>query len=205
VDCFDHVIESIQIARRLGEHPDILFTVSDANVHHLPAIYDLSRSHGLILMLNPIFEYFREESLHREALDAMERFGRKKMVYLNPSFLSLRRRGGNDTERPLCRAVSRVIVISPDNQVLLPCWHFYNESVCADEGLETAWRSPRVAWHAAHQGRHVFCKGCAINCYFEPSFAFPVNGPSLASVPSKIRYGFHKLIRQRIFGGRPVQ
>jgi hypothetical protein len=47
------------------------------------------------------------------------------------------------------------------------------------------------------QGRHDFCKGCTINCYFEPSFAFPVNALSLRSVPSKVRYGYNKYLRRR--------
>ncbi len=198
VACFARVMESIHIAQELGEHPDILFTVTDANVHHLAEMYDLARSHGLLLMLNPVFEYFRPESMNPDTMEAITAFGRKPMVYLNPSFIKLRRQGGNDTSHPLCRAVTRVIVVSPDDEILLPCYHFHNEKIPIDGDLAAALRSPRRKWHARQQGRHAFCTGCSINCYFEPSFAFPINRLSLAAVPSKVRYGFDKIIRRRL-------
>ena len=32
--------------------------------------------------------------------------------------------GGNDPKDPVCRAVSSTVVISPENKLLLPCYHF---------------------------------------------------------------------------------
>ena len=197
VPCFAHVMNSIDIAKDLGEHPDILFTVTDENVHHLPAMYDLARGKGLLLMLNPIFEYFRKESMNEATLAELERFGKKPMVYLNPSFIALRRQGGNKPDKPLCKAVSRVLVISPENEILLPCYHFHNEKIPIGADLALALQSPVRERHARMEGTHSFCEGCAINCYFEPSFAFPVNRLSLATIPSKLRYGFHKIVRER--------
>ncbi|MBI5648019.1 MAG: radical SAM protein [Ignavibacteriae bacterium] len=197
VPCFDAVLESIEIARALGEHPDLLFTITNTNYEQLPAVHSLARAQNLLLLLNPIFSYFNEQGLTDEAMDYVEKFSSRAGVYLNPSFLALRRRGGNDPSKPLCKAVSRVIVVSPENSILLPCYHFSNESIPIGDSLVAAHRSDRVAWHRERQGRHDFCRGCTVNCYFEPSFAFPVNALSIRSVPSKLRYGYHKYLKQR--------
>ncbi|MBE0645056.1 MAG: radical SAM protein [Bacteroidetes bacterium] len=198
VDCFDHVLESIVIAKDLGERPDLLFTVTNENVDQMEGVYEIARRYGLMLLLNPVFRYFREEGLSDEAIAQTERFSRKPMVYLNPSFLTLRRKGGNSIDDPLCKAVSRVVVISPDNEILLPCYHLHYEKLPIGESLKHAWQSERVRWHQKHEGRHEFCEGCTINCYFEPSFAYPTNLLSLASVPSKIKYGYSKYLVQSL-------
>ena len=51
VDCFGHVLESIEIAKQLGEKPDLLFTVTNENTDQLSAVYDLAREHGLMLLV----------------------------------------------------------------------------------------------------------------------------------------------------------
>ncbi len=196
IACHEAVIESIRVARELGEQPDLLITVNDDNYRQLPGVYELARRHKLLLLINPIFSYFKEENLSDEVMDYIEEFASKPGVYMNPSFLTLRRAGGNDTAKPLCKAVSRVIVISPDNELLLPCYHFHNTKLPITGKLKQVLDSDEVQWHKSMEGRHSFCAGCAVNCYFEPSFAFPVNLVSLRSVPSKIRYGYHKYLRQ---------
>ena len=196
--CYDKVLESIRIARELGEYPDIIFTVTNTNYLQLPEVYEISRSNSLMLLINPVFEYFREAQLKEDILDYIEQFSARPMTYLNPSFITLRRKGGNDPDDPLCRAVSRVIVISPQNEILLPCYHNHFEKIPIGNDLIQAYKSERIQWHKKMEGRHAFCKGCTINCYFEPSFAFPTNAYALASVPSKIRYGFNKYVRQPI-------
>jgi MoaA/NifB/PqqE/SkfB family radical SAM enzyme len=195
VACFDAVINGIDLAKSLGERPDLIFTVTESNYRQLPAVYEIAAQHGLILLINPVFQYFKDEKLPVEILDFTEQAARRPLAYLNPSFISLRRRGGNDPQHPLCKAVSRVIVISPYNEILLPCFHFHYEKIPIGEDLLAAYRSPRIGWHRRHEGRHAFCKGCTINCYFEPSFAFPTNMLSIASIPSKFKYGWNKYLR----------
>ena len=197
VACFDALMSSIDIARTLGEKPDLLFTVTNENVGELAAVHDIAQRNGLLLLLNPIFSYFNEQGLSDEAMNRIEDFASQPMTYLNPSFIALRRKGGNDVSKPLCKAVSRVIVISPENELLLPCYHLANEALPIGGDLAAVRASGRVAWHRSMEGRHSFCQGCTINCYFEPSFAFPVNLLSLRSVPSKVRYGYNKYLRRR--------
>ena len=196
VRCFDSVIESIELALSMGERPDLIFTVTGENFRQLDGVYAIAERHGLQLLINPVFEYFRSEPLAEAALAAAERVASLPLAYMNPSLVTLRRMGGNDIGRPLCKAVSRVIVISPRNELLLPCYHQHYERIPIGEDIVAAHGSERVRWHERMQGRHEFCSGCTINCYFEPSFAFPVNALSFASVPSKVKYGFNKYVRQ---------
>lgn len=204
IRCFDAVMESIEMAKELGEFPDIIYTVTNENYPRLPEALELVRSHGLVLLLNPIFSYFREEGLNDDVLSYLIEFAKKPNVYLNPSFVSLRQQGGNDPDDPLCKAVSRVIVISPQNEMLLPCYHLHFEKLPIGNDLLAAYRSPRIHWHKLTEGRHDVCKGCTVNCYFEPSFAFPINRPSIATIPSKVKYGYYKYIMQPLNKRRAV-
>ena len=58
VACFDFVLESIRVARALGERPDILFTVFQENIDQLEAVYrDIVLPNKLMLLINPAFDY----------------------------------------------------------------------------------------------------------------------------------------------------
>jgi MoaA/NifB/PqqE/SkfB family radical SAM enzyme len=199
VPCFDAVRESVEIALAQGDHPDLIFTATEENYRDLDRLWQWTRPRKLLLLINPIFSHINDFRLSPEALSHLGRIARRPFVYLNPAFLRLRRQGGNDPDRPLCRAVSRVVVISPDNELLLPCYHFHNEKIPIGTDLRAAHRSDRVNWHRDHEGRHDFCRGCTVNCYFEPSFAYPFNGHSLAAVPSKLRYAWYKYVRRNAF------
>jgi len=199
VKCFDKVIESIAIAKRLGEKPDILFTVTNENYLQLPDVYNnISRKNNLVLLINPVFSYFGNPGLNTEVLHYIEEFAKRPMTYLNKGFMKLRRDGGNKIHSPKCKAVSRVIVISPYNEILLPCYHFSQVKVPVGKSLVEARNSDIVQEYRGMEGRFHFCQGCTINCYFEPSFAFPTNGYAIRSVASKIKYAYAKIIKQKL-------
>jgi hypothetical protein len=147
--------------------------------------------------VNPVFSYFGNEGLHTEAIAFIESYVKGKLdIYLNDSYLKLRKNGGNDINKPLCKAVSRVIVISPDNEIILPCYHFGNKKVLIDKPIAEFRKSAELRAIKKMEGRYDFCQGCTVNCYFEPSFAFPTNRYAFAAIPSKIKYGYYKLISQ---------
>ena len=202
VDCFARLMKSIEVALSLGERPDLLFTVTNASYPYLETIYErFSHPNGLTLIVNPVFEYEGlGEMLREEVMQKMEAFARQPYVYLNPAFLALRRKGGNAPEAPVCKAVSTTVVISPFNEVVLPCYHFGLEKLpIGEEGLYALWQSEKVAWHRQMQGRHDICRGCTVNCYFEPSFATsPLTPYFWQSLPSKARYAWTKFVLQRL-------
>lgn len=199
VNCFNRVFESIKIAKSLGEFPDILFTVTDKTYLKLPRMHEIASNNDLVLIVNPVFSYFGNPGLSQKALDFIEEYcGDKKDVYLNKGFLNLRKNGGNNINDPSCKAVSRVIVISPQNEIILPCYHFGNEKIKIDKPIKEIRESGKIKYFKKMEGRFNFCEGCTVNCYFEPSFAFPVNSYSFASLNSKFKYGYQKLIKQKI-------
>lgn len=199
VDSYQSVLDSIELAKSLGEFPDILFTVTNDTYHKLPRMHEIAAERDLVLLVNPVFSYFGNPGLSSEAIDFIEEYVEGKLdVYINPSFLKLRRNGGNHINDPLCKAVSRVIVISPMNEIVLPCYHFGNENIKIDRPIKEIQKSEKYLHYLKMEGKFDFCEGCTVNCYFEPSFAFPTNAYGLASVTSKFKYGYNKLIKQKI-------
>ena len=199
VDCYNSIFKSMEIAKSLGEFPDILFTVTNETYKKLPRMHELAAKHELVLLVNPVFSYFGNAGLTQEAVDFVDEYCDGKMdVYLNKAFMQLRRDGGNDRNNPSCKAVSRVIVISPDNEVILPCYHFANDKIKIDKPLSEIRKSEKIKLFMKSEGRFDFCQGCTVNCYFEPSFAFPTNLYAISSLTSKFKYSYNKLIKQKI-------
>ncbi len=201
VRSFGKLMESVRLALELGERPDLLFTVTNDNAHRLREIYEtISRPNGLILLVNPLFAYNGVGGeLSERVLDEVRAFARRPYVYLNPALLTLRKRGGNRVEQPDCRAVSTTVVISPFDELVLPCYHAGLEKLPIEGRLYSLWNGERVAWHRAREGRHAACAGCSINCYFEPSFATdPTSRYFWEGLPSKARYAWTKFVVQRM-------
>lgn len=199
VNCFKSVFKSIEIAKSIGEFPDIIFTVTNETYKKLPEMYDIASKHDLVLLVNPVFSYFGNPGLSLHAIEYIEEFIEGKFnIYMNRGFLKLRKDGGNDINNPLCKAVSRVIVISPSNEIILPCFHFSKETIPIDRPIAELRKSDKIKYYKKNEGRFDFCKGCTVNCYFEPSFAFPTNLYAFLSLDSKLKYSFNKLIKQKI-------
>ncbi|MFQ3214575.1 MAG: MoaA/NifB/PqqE/SkfB family radical SAM enzyme [Marivirga sp.] len=196
VACYDFVVESIKIAKALGEKPDILFTAMNSNIDQLEPIYTyLAKPNGLVLIINPIFGYNDindEGGLSNEHLDFLSLFGKKKKVYLNEAFIQLRKDGGNNTEKPICKAASTTIVISPENELVLPCYHLGLKSFPIDNNLQQLYYSEEVQKLVALEGKMPACEGCTINCYMQPSFSVEVNKYFWQALPSTIKYNYLK-------------
>ncbi|MDW8416694.1 MAG: radical SAM protein, partial [Bacteroidia bacterium] len=193
VPCFSFVQESIQVARQLGERPDILFTVTSTNWTEIEAVYrQFAEPNKLILILNPIFAYNQvgDSELSSEIMAELRRWARRRYVYLNEAFLRLRESGGNSSRAPVCRATSAVVVISPSNELLLPCYHAHEMGYRFPirGNLYELFYSPSVEHLRQLEGRFSFCEGCVVNCYMEPSFSVEISSYFWASLPSTIRY-----------------
>lgn len=196
VRCFDKVMESIALARQLGERPDILFTVFERNVHQIRQMYEsICAPNDLLLILNPVFDYNAVETgdrLSEDALAQMTWWGKQKNVYLNDAFVQLRRDGGNHIGSPVCRAGSTTIVISPENKLVLPCYHLGLKEFAIDGQLYDRYRAEEVQKLVALEGRLPACEGCAINCYMQPSFAVELSKYWWKALPSTLKYNWIK-------------
>ncbi len=196
VRCFDKVMESIAIARQLGERPDILFTVFERNIHQIRDMHEeICLPNDLILILNPVFEYNTVDTggrLSDDALRELTAWGKQKNVYLNDGFVQLRRDGGNHIDAPVCRAASTTIVISPENKLVLPCYHLGLDELPIADNLYSLYRSDAVQKLVALEGRMPGCEGCAINCYMQPSFAVETSKYFWKALPSTLKYNWIK-------------
>jgi MoaA/NifB/PqqE/SkfB family radical SAM enzyme len=192
VACYDFVLQSIEIAKNLGENPDILFTVFRENLDQLEEVYQkIVVPNKLVLILNPAFSYgdiAAGETLNDEELSYLSAFGKRKNVYLNEGFIALRRDGGNHTEDPVCKAASTTLVISPENELVLPCYHLGEKKFPINGQLFQLYNSPEVKQQIALEGRLPQCEGCTINCYMQPSFAVEMNKYFWKALPSTLKY-----------------
>jgi MoaA/NifB/PqqE/SkfB family radical SAM enzyme len=205
VPCFDKVMESIDIALGLGEQPDILFTATPETYQELPALTDLAQKHHLMLIINPIFSMNGDLPLDRQALGFLRKGSRKPYVYLNHAQYRLMTYGGNHIDLPRCRAVESTIVFSPDNHLLLPCYHHRNRKIPLDRPLKEIIASREYQESRQRQGRHAFCQGCTINCYFDPSFLYKFDRYFIDSMVPKLKYAYYKYLLSRFFpSSKPV-
>jgi hypothetical protein len=44
------------------------------------------------------------------------------------------------------------------------------------------------------QGKYKFCRGCSINCYFDPSFLYKPDGLLIRSLIAKAKYAYDKFL-----------
>lgn len=192
VDCFEFVMKSIRVARELNERPDIIFTVFESNIDQIESIYsEICSPNGLVLIINPAFDYSNKNvgaSISEKSLKELSSWGRQKDVYLNDGFIALRQDGGNHVEDPVCKAASSTIVISPHNELVLPCYHLGLKSFPINNNLQTLYGTEEVQKLVALEGRLPECEGCTINCYMQPSFAVEMNKYWWKALPSTIKY-----------------
>ncbi|MCS7077999.1 MAG: radical SAM protein [Bacteroidia bacterium] len=194
VKCFDSVIESIKVAKSLGERPDIIFTVFEHNIDEIENVYyQITQPNHLILILNPVFEYNQVGAyLSYQVLEKLAKWGKKQGIYLNQAFLKLRKEGGNHIDNPVCRAGSSTLVISPNNELILPCYHLGKYAFSIKNNLYDLYHSQEVQSIVQLEGRLPECEGCTINCYFQPSFATSLNSYFWQALPSTIKYTLEK-------------
>jgi MoaA/NifB/PqqE/SkfB family radical SAM enzyme len=196
VACYDFFVESIKVAKEIGERPDILFTVFENNIDQIEEVYKkFALPNDLLLILNPVFEYNGVNTnggLSDNALNQLEKIASEKLIYLNRAFITLRKHGGNHIDDPVCKAASTTIVISPENKLLLPCYHLGMEALDIKDNLFNLYTSERVQKLVKLEGKYEQCEGCAINCYMQPSFAVDITRYFWMALPSTLKYNMIK-------------
>ncbi len=196
VKCFDKVMKSIAIAKANGERPDVLFTVFEQNVDKIERVWkEITQPNNLVLILNPVFDYNSVQtggSLSEQSLKQLQWWGKQKNVYLNEAFISLRQNGGNHVDNPVCKAASTTLVISPENKLVLPCYHLGTKDFTISNNLYDLYQSAEVREIVALEGKLKECEGCVINCYMQPSFAVEINKYFWKALPSTLKYNYIK-------------
>ncbi len=194
---YNTALRSIPLAINNNLFPDLLFTYSDTNIDHFLGLYRVARENKIMIILDPLFNPEGRDTVlpatHRKALE----YSRLPGVYLNKAHLALRQQGGNSTIKTICKAVSSVIVVLPDNTLALPCFHHCREKIEIKPSLTSVLSHPLRLEALKNQGHYSFCEGCHINCYFDPSYTFLRNDLFIKSITTKGRYAFQKYFRYK--------
>lgn len=188
VPSFDSVMESIETARSLGERPTFIHTVTDENFESVSDVISLARSLNVPLFLNLCFSYPGSRGLSRECAVSLSKMARGKGVTIDRGFLRFVIDGGNRREKPRCRAVSSTIVISPDDCLILPCFHFRTKTLPIRGKLGGLLLSPEVKKERLVEGTHPFCEGCTVYCYIRASLFRKFDRYFLPSILSAGKY-----------------
>lgn len=173
---FDTLVESVKIALSLGEFPVLNHTVTAQNFERINEIAALGETLGVRVWLNPAFtaheHYNNRKNPTPEIAKAIESAARQhRNVGYNKAALAFIEAGGNDTNNPRCKAVDAVIAISPNDELLLPCYHFAQSAVPIAGRLYELYReSEEVEKFRQSQGKLAVCEGCTVWCYLIPSF-----------------------------------
>ena len=185
---FDLVMKGVGTALSLGDNPTLIHTVTDDNLDRVPDVVALARGLGVLVFLNPCFSYFGNDGLSPDNVGKLRRLARGRGVAVDRGFLRFIEDGGNRRESPRCLAVSSTIVISPDDCLVLPCYHRKTKALPINGRLTALYRSSAVQSERNSEGRYPFCEGCAINCYMRASLFRRFDRYFLPSVLSAGKY-----------------
>ncbi len=176
VKIFDTLVESVNLAHELGEFPVLNHTVTAQNYEDLHLVAELGQELKARVWLNPAFtahnHYNSKKNPTPEIVKCIEQVSKRySNVGYNKAAIEFVRNGGNSTENPRCKAVDAVIAISPNDELLLPCYHFSQQPVPIEGRLYELYRESEVVEeYRQSQGRLSVCEGCTVWCYLIPSF-----------------------------------
>ncbi|TYB30531.1 MAG: radical SAM protein [Candidatus Mcinerneyibacterium aminivorans] len=189
---FRSLLESIEIAKKLNENPDLIYTVTNESIKYIDDVVEIGQKNNLMVQINPVFEYFENEPITGKNLDIIRKYFWKKNVYVNLAQLKLIENNGNNLKKPRCRGVTSNLVISEDNKIILPCYHNMKWEIDINHDLKKAFNSKKRNEIEKQQGTFPFCQECTINCYFDPSFEYEVDKYMFWSLLSRIKYSCEK-------------
>lgn len=186
INCYNKVIESLKIAKEIKQEMNLIHTVTNENAKNIPKMIAFAKKNNCILCLNPCFEYFGNESIPKKVASDLRKYFKEPCVVFDLAYLKLTEKGGNNITKPVCKAISQNIVISPDNFLVLPCYHHSSEKIKISNNLFEIYNSDRVKKLMKQEGRFAFCKNCQVYCYIGPSLLFTKY--SYLSIISIIKY-----------------
>ena len=186
IDGFDNVLESIDIAKSLDENVRVIYTVTNDNIKNLDDMISFCQKKKVYLSINPVFSYFDNDSLDLEHINVIKSKFFDKYVYVNLAQLRMIKKGGNHISNPICNGAS--FAISPDNFLLLPCYHRQLEKIPIDDNLYSLYKSGDVQNIINKSGKYSFCENCTNSCYICPNFVTNVSLYTIQTVISVLKY-----------------
>jgi MoaA/NifB/PqqE/SkfB family radical SAM enzyme len=184
VAIYDTVIEGIKKAKSLKKLPLINFTVTRETIGLMPEMVDLAQNLGVLLWINPVYNWPGLEGFERDSLDYILRFAGRRNVAFNHSSLELIRQGGNNVKRPVCKAGEATLTLLPDNRLVAPCFYFQKGAATADNGIPNVLKRREIKLSTSFHGLGDPCRGCMAWEYMNPSFLQGINKYTFKSLRS---------------------
>jgi len=175
VGCYDRIMDSIKIAKGLGKHPIINFTITRGSIAALPDMVDLCSKLRVLLWINPVYNWSGLEGFEKRSIDYIARYFGRRNVGLNLASLDVLRSGGNRINRPVCRAGEATITILPDNTLAAPCLYLQKGTFKIENNLLDLVKRREVKLSTSLHGKDEACKGCMAWEYLNPSFLHVLN------------------------------
>jgi MoaA/NifB/PqqE/SkfB family radical SAM enzyme len=167
---FHLALEALAVARKLRQPLYMSHVVTNESYDSVDEMIRFAKDQRAILYLNPCFSFFGNEGLDPDKARGLVKYFGVPGVVLDRAQLELIAGGGNHRADPVCRAVSSTVVISPENQLWLPCYHFKHEALPIQNRLYELYRQSEVVKAAReNEGRYSFCEGCTVYCYMRNS------------------------------------
>jgi len=184
---YDSVIESIDLARELGEPYQVIFVLTNDNSHFMPAMIELARKKHFILKVQPEWEYFGNDGVEMEHIKVAKQLAKEKNVYVNMAEVEIFKTG-NMKEKPRCKAANAALAISPDGYLLYPCYHKVAQRIKFDWNIVNFFETPKWKEMQKKVGEFSFCDGCRNLCYLHPSFYYRADRYFVLSALADLRY-----------------
>jgi hypothetical protein len=83
-------------------------------------------------------------------------------------------------------------VISPEDELVLPCYHLGIDSIPIKGKLYDLYLSEKVQKMKSLEGKLPGCQGCTVKCYMQPSFTTNLNRYWFLAAPSALKYNWIK-------------
>jgi len=171
--CFDLFLKSVEKAKSLGKSPIINFTVTRESIRFLPEMADLAQSLGILLWVNPVYDYGGLEGFTNETIEHIKYFSKNKNVAFNLAALELIKSFGNNTEKPRCKASHATITLSPDNYLMFPCFKNKKGKIKIEKSIKESLEKAKDL--NIHDGKMQICNGCMMWPYMLPSFSYKID------------------------------
>jgi len=170
IDGFHRLIESIKIAKKLQQDICLTCTLTDKTMKNIEPFVHFCREHKVIGYIHPCFSYFNNEPLNRSFIKEIEKYFWKPYIRMNLPDLQFYYQGGNNIHRPSCLVGKSTFDISPDDYVLIPCFHHCKKKVKINGDLLSLFYSQEWKEYFQNNGTFDFCNHCSIDCYFGYSY-----------------------------------
>lgn len=174
-ECFKEALDSISAAVFFGAKTAIDFVLTRDSIRFLPEMVEIAQKHKAFLFLDPIHRFNGLEGFEPASIGYISRYISAKNVIINRAMLELIKNGGNNKLFPRCRATEKVITISPDNNLLLPCSSLRQARIPINGDLFAILDSDIFKAYKKLQGRLDYCQGCSDPDYLTPSFSSGLN------------------------------